>query len=60
MIAEDVICSNRHVARVFGAKALDQFVFNLSPRGEPYSVRIDFKEEFNVPAIQEVGIAEIL
>ncbi len=60
LIAEDVIVTNQHVARIF-AETRSPFRFLRDPdSGEDTKVRVDFKEEHGGVSPREVGVAEVL
>ena len=60
LVADDVIVTNRHVAREFGRTGSPGFVFRLGPNGGPQSAHIDFLEEFQRRASMEFTIESIL
>ncbi|MHC4748197.1 MAG: DNA/RNA non-specific endonuclease, partial [Planctomycetota bacterium] len=60
IIDEDVIVTNRHVAREFGFLAGTKFNFLPGVFGDAMTVRIDFREEHGGGAPQEFSIREIL
>ncbi len=60
MIAEGIAITNRHVASIFARKQGAAFPFRNSPMGGKFTARIDFREEFNLPAAQEVHVEKVL
>lgn len=56
----DILVTNRHVANHFASKENGAYQFNSSPSGNPLHVRVDFKEEHNIPEACEFDICEIL
>ena len=60
LVADDVIVTNRHVAREFGRTGSPGFVFRLGVNGGPQSANIDFLEEFQRRASREFAIESIL
>lgn len=59
LVAEDVVVTNRHVAREFGRRDGDRFVFRQG-FGGTMSSRIDFREEIGGGAAREFQLARIL
>jgi endonuclease G len=59
VVAEDVIVTNRHVAKVFGQKQDSRFLFRSSFLGE-MAARLDFREEHQGGTPAEFHITEIL
>jgi|SoiMethySBSTD1v2_1073268.scaffolds.fasta_scaffold03546_14 trypsin-like peptidase/phospholipase D-like protein len=60
LVADDIIVTNRHVAREFGRGTQDGFVFRVGVNGGPQSAQIDFLEEFDRSASLEFSIESIL
>jgi V8-like Glu-specific endopeptidase len=60
LVADDIIVTNRHVAREFGRGTPAGFVFRLGINGGAQSARLDFLEEFDRSASLEFEIASIL
>jgi endonuclease G len=59
LVADDVVVTNRHVAREFGRRDGDRFVFRQGFSGTMAS-RIDFREEIGGGAAREFQLAKIL
>lgn len=59
LVADDVVVTNRHVAREFGRRDGDRFVFRQGFGGTMAS-RIDFREEIGGGAAREFELAKIL
>jgi DNA/RNA endonuclease G (NUC1) len=59
LVADDVVVTNRHVAREFGRREGDRFVFRQG-FGGTMSSRIDFREEIGGGAAREFQLARIL
>lgn len=59
LIADDVIVTNRHVARAFARRDNQQFVFRMGLNG-PMTCRIDFLEEFERSHALEFAASEVL
>ncbi len=60
LVADDIVVTNRHVAREFGRGTQDGFVFRVGVNGGPQSAQIDFLEEFDRSASLEFAIESIL
>jgi hypothetical protein len=60
LVADDIVVTNRHVAREFGRGTQDGFVFRLGVNGGAQSAQIDFLEEFERSASLEFAIESIL
>ena len=60
LVADDIIVTNRHVAREFGRGTPDGFVFRVGVNGGPQSAQIDFLEEFDRSGSLEFTIDSIL
>ena len=60
LVADDIVVTNRHVAREFGRRTQDGFVFRVGFNGGPQSAQIDFLEEFERSASLEFAIESIL
>jgi endonuclease G len=59
LVADDVVVTNRHVAREFGRREGDRFVFRQGFGGTMAS-RIDFREEIGGGRAREFQLARIL
>jgi len=59
MIAEDVLITNRHVARLFGERRANLFYFRTNAEGGAYEVQVDFRKEHQRTAISPAAIKEI-
>jgi endonuclease G len=59
VVAEDVIITNRHVAKVFGEKSNSRFVFRQSFLGQ-MAASLDFREEYQAGDQIEFQITDIL
>jgi endonuclease G len=59
MIADNVIVTNRHVARLFAEKKNGGFSFSTSPENREIRARIDFKEEYRQNACFEASVDKI-
>lgn len=60
LVAEDIIVTNRHVAREFGRASQNGFVFKLGLRNEAMTASIDFLEEFGRNDALEFSVKDIL
>jgi hypothetical protein len=60
LAAEDIIVTNRHVAREFGRRGAAGFVFRAGTNGGPMTSRIDFLEEDQRLTSLEYGVDSIL
>lgn len=64
MIAEDIIVTNRHVAKLFAEKKGKTFIFRKNAIGESVEAFIDFKEEYtgaNTATTQfEIAVEKVL
>jgi endonuclease G len=61
IIAPGIVVTNRHVAELFGRRGSGtKFTFRTSPFGDPYTARIDFREEDIPSEAFEVRISDIL
>ena len=59
LVAEDIVVTNRHVAREFARRKGEQFVF-LQTMGPTMEAWIDFLEEFDNTASLEFGFEQVL
>src|SRR5215207_5555517 len=59
LIADDVVVTNRHVAREFARRDNQRFVFRAG-QGGPMTCRIDFLEEFDQARALEFAATEVL
>lgn len=60
LVADDIIVTNRHVAREFGRRSGQGFSFRPGTNGGPMSSRIDFLEEDQRFASLEYALSTIL
>lgn len=60
MIAEGIVITNRHVASIFARRQDSAFPFRPAPSGGKFKARIDFREEFKLPASQEIQVEKVL
>jgi S1-C subfamily serine protease len=60
LVADDIIVTNRHVAREFGRSTTAGFIFRVGVNGGPQSALVDFLEEFDRSASLEFAIESIL
>jgi V8-like Glu-specific endopeptidase len=60
LVADDIIVTNRHVAREFGRGTAEGFVFRVGVNGGPQAALVDFLEEFERSANLEFAIESIL
>jgi V8-like Glu-specific endopeptidase len=60
LVAEDMIVTNRHVAREFGRLGPTGFTFRLGVNGGPQSARLDFLEEYGRTKSAEFAVTAIL
>jgi endonuclease G, mitochondrial len=60
MIDEKIMVTNRHVAQVFAKKQGLGFVFITNHSGVKVEANIDFREEYQIPAVNEVSISDVL
>lgn len=59
LLSDDVVVTNRHVAREFARRDNKQFLFRMGPAG-PMTCRIDFLEEFERSRTLEFEASEVL
>lgn len=59
LVADDIVVTNRHVAREFARRRGDQFVF-LQTMGPAMEAWIDFLEEFDNTGSLEFGLERVL
>ena len=60
LVADDIIVTNRHVAREFGRKSERGFVFRTGVNGGPQLANVDFLEEFGRSSSAEFQVESIL
>lgn len=60
LVANDIIVTNRHVAREFGQRGTAGFTFRVGTNGGPMTSRVDFLEEVQRSAALEYPIVTIL
>ncbi|MFL6201878.1 MAG: phospholipase D-like domain-containing protein [Thermoanaerobaculia bacterium] len=60
LVAEDILVTNRHVAREFGRLSGRGFIFRPGINGGPMTARIDFLEEDQRQTSLEYGLTQIL
>ena len=60
LVADDIIVTNRHVAREFGRSGSSGFIFRAGMNDSPQSAQIDFLEEFERSTSAEFAIESIL
>lgn len=60
LVAPDIIVTNRHVAREFGRREGQEFVFKLGFGNRRMTATVDFLEEFSRPDSLEFSLASIL
>lgn len=60
LVAEDIIVTNRHVAREFGRLGPKGFTFRLGLNGGPQSARLDFLEEYGRSKTAEFSVGAVL
>jgi Trypsin-like peptidase domain len=60
LVAEEIIVTNRHVAREFGRSGGDGFTFRVGTNGGPMTSRIDFLEEAQRLVSLEYAVKSIL
>lgn len=60
LVAEDVVVTNRHVAREFARLGPNGFTFRLGVNGGPQSARLDFIEEYGHAKVAEFSVAAVL
>ncbi len=60
LVANDIVVTNRHVAREFAQRNGENFVFKRNFQGRTMLARIDFAEEFNQPDQDEYRLTEPL
>lgn len=60
LVANDIIVTNRHVAREFGRHSADGFTFRIGTNGGPMTSRIDFLEEDQRLTSLEYSVNSIL
>lgn len=60
IVEEDILVTNRHVARVFAGQRENDWVFLTNHHQEELEVYIDFKEEFQRRTEQEIRVVEVL
>lgn len=60
LVADEIIVTNRHVAREFGRRGTGGFSFRVGTNGGPMTSRIDFLEEFQGLNSLEYSVDSIL
>lgn len=60
LVADDIVVTNRHVAREFGRGSGSGFVFRQGRANRPITASIDFLEEFDRPESLEFRLRRIL
>jgi DNA/RNA endonuclease G (NUC1) len=60
LVADDIVVTNRHVAREFGRQSGAQFVYRQGASGQLMEASIDFIEEFERPDSLEFRLDRIL
>lgn len=60
MITEDILVTNRHVAKVFAKKEGNQFIFSKNYYGHSVQANVDFKNEYQIDKYKELKIKEII
>ena len=60
LVAEDLIVTNRHVAREFGRRGTAGFTFRVGVNGGPMTARLDFLEEDQRASSLEYGVSDIV
>ena len=60
LVAEDLIVTNRHVAREFGRRGTAGFTFRIGINGGPMTARLDFLEEDQRAPSLEYGVSDIV
>lgn len=59
LVAEDVVVTNRHVARIFAYHENGAYAMDVNAFGEPFRVRLDFREEHGIPGDEEFPILRV-
>ncbi len=59
-VEEDLIVTNRHVAKIFAQRQGSVFRYRLNQAGKQVRARVDFCEEYKATESEEFGVAEIL
>lgn len=59
LVAEDVVVTNRHVARVFAYEKGGAYAMDVNAFGQPLMVRLDFREEYGIPGDEEFPIIRV-
>jgi len=60
LVTEDIVVTNRHVAREFGRLGPNGFTFRLGVNGGPQSARLDFLEEYGRAKSAEFSVVSVL
>lgn len=60
LVADDIVVTNRHVAREFGRRGAAGFTFRAGTNGGPMTSRVDFLEEDRRMAAREYQVTGIL
>src|SRR5215213_351492 len=60
LVADDIVVTNRHVAREFGRSGPSGFIFRAGMNNSAQSAQIDFLEEFERSTSAEFAIESIL
>jgi endonuclease G, mitochondrial len=60
LVRSNVAVTNAHVARIFASKRDGNWVFSTNSSGKVVGSRIDFREEYERPAEEELTVTRIL
>jgi endonuclease G len=60
MVTDDIAVTNRHVAMAFARRDGNGWKIRRNPIGQPYQVRVDFKEEYLRTTPYEADVVEIV
>ena len=60
VIGERLVVTNRHVANIFAQQQGQGFAFRPSPLGGAMTARIDFREEYQLDAENQIPVARVL
>ncbi|MFW6027849.1 MAG: DNA/RNA non-specific endonuclease [bacterium] len=59
LVSDDVVVTNRHVARIFAFERGGSWSMDVNAFGQPLTVRLDFREEYNIPGDEEFPIVRV-
>ncbi|MFP3943391.1 MAG: DNA/RNA non-specific endonuclease [Alphaproteobacteria bacterium] len=59
LVSDDVVVTNRHVARIFAYERGGAYAMDVNAMGQPLVVRCDFREEYNIPGDEEFPVVRV-